>query len=164
MSLPPGATLVSGTVPDQSSMLPPGATLVSGQLPVETPLIPDPIEQARAGISKTIPKALIPGTVIADPTGGKMAIAQSGKDPAYNDYMRESGKVAGMTAGGMTASVFGATGVLAKSLAAGAGTGVGELAGGGTPTESAETAGLTTAGGLLFGGLSAGARNLLKSG
>lgn len=36
MSLPPGATLVSGSVPTDASQLPPGATLVSGSLPSPT--------------------------------------------------------------------------------------------------------------------------------
>lgn len=60
MSLPPGATLVSGSLPD-ASQLPPGATLVSGDLP--TPAQPGVLDKANEYAGKALSAAGLPTSI-----------------------------------------------------------------------------------------------------
>ena len=118
---------------------------------------PDAVKQAQEAVSSGI-KPLIPGTATQDPTDGKMAAAQAGKDTKYNEYMKQSGRLASETVGGMAGGALvgpllkgagaagggGFTGWLLKALARnsaiGGGTGVGALASGAKPKDALETA------------------------
>lgn len=99
--------------------------------------LPKPALQAKQQVMSNI-KPLIPGTATVDPTGGFTEVQNS---PAYNEYMRQSGIMAGATAGTMGAgalvpAVKGLTGLALRAGASGAGAGAGSLAGGATPPEA----------------------------
>lgn len=89
---------------------------------------------------------------------------------SYNEYERESGRdiatIAGaMATGGLVPKGWGAVGkYLAKPVVSGVGAGVGNLIGGGTPSEAMQAGTSTAAGEMLFGGLAAGAKGLIRSG
>ena len=142
--------------------------------------IPDAAAQAHAATSAAI-KPVIPGTAIVDPTGGKMATAQAGKDPKYTEYMKQSGRMANETAGGMAGGALaspllkgaeaagggGTMGWILKALARnagiGAGTGAGAMAGGARPAEALETAAGTTLAGTALEGTGAATAKIAKS-
>jgi hypothetical protein len=120
---------------------------------------PDPNKQAQERLRSLI-KSLIRGTGTVDPTGGALERAQAGKEPKYSEYMKESGKLAGATAGAMAlgpvaSAAAGPVGgaealpwiirLLARSSSAGFGAGGGSLALGASPKEALGTAATATA-------------------
>jgi hypothetical protein len=127
---------------------------VVAKMPVSNPeqqtisQLPNAAMQAKQQSTATI-KPLIPGTGTIDPTGGGMAAAQAGQNPAYNEYQRQSGILAGTVAGTMGAGAIPALrvipgagllknipGFIGRSLTSGIGAGTGALAGGATPEEA----------------------------
>jgi hypothetical protein len=101
-----------------------------------------------------------------NPGGGNFEHAPT----TYNEYERESGRDIGTVAGAMGASGlvpsgWGAVGkYLVKPIVHGAGTAIGALTGGATPTEAATTGGQVAAGEGILGGISAGAQALMRTG
>jgi hypothetical protein len=76
---------------------------------------------------------------------GLSPFTQAGQQQAktgenYNDYMRQSGRLAGTVVGGMTGGALNTLPWMGRALATGAATGAGDLASGGTPKEAAVTA------------------------
>lgn len=159
MSLPPGATLVSGTLPN-AMRLPPGASLVDyeAEQAARPTVAPQP---------NPMPLVAPSGEALAG-GGGPSPEALTGRREAFRTGTKAYGTTVGATMGAeLLPEAYGA-GVLGKlllkPLTTGLGAAAGNVAGGGTPTEAAE-AGATTAGGTaLFGGLGLTARSLVRSG
>lgn len=130
------------------------ATPATGDLP-----IPDAVAQARAQTAAAIPTMAAINTsdtpadrIDSNKTARVSPYTAAGARTAsigegYNEYMRQSGVMAGAGAGAGLAAlgsgVAGATGVAARALAAGAGAGGGSIVGGATPKEAAINAAVT---------------------
>lgn len=165
--LPAGYSL-SGAVP----ALPPGYNLSA-----ETQ-IPDAVAQARAQTAAAIPTmaAINSSDTPADRLNSNKTQTVSpytarGERTAsigegYNDYMRQSGIVAGAAAGGSLAAagsgITGLTGVGARALLSGAGAGGGSLVGGATPKEAAEAAATSTVASPVLEGAGALVKGAVK--
>jgi polyhydroxyalkanoate synthesis regulator phasin len=127
--------------------------------------LPNAAGQAKQQVISNI-KPVIPGTATIDPTGGGMATAQAGQNPAYNDYMHQSGVLAGTVAGPMAMGGLsqgpGIVKLLGRAAATGVGAGAGTLAGGGTPKEAAVNATTGAVSQPIAEGISSGASSLVK--
>lgn len=133
-----------------------GRDVFDQALAAKTPDLPDTNKQAAAAIANIIPQqeAVRSNPILAGPKGASNIgaygnLAQTSQN--LNDYMQQSGNLAGNVAGtlatgGVLPAVKGA-GIATKalrlagrSLATGAGAGAGSLAGGATPQEAAANA------------------------
>jgi hypothetical protein len=125
--------------------------------------IPETSPVRRAPVDRNAP---VDTTVLnLNPGGGNFK-----KQTSYNEYERESGRdigtIAGaMATGGMVPSGWGALGkYLVKPIVRGTGAAVGNVSGGGTPGEAAQTGTSVAAGEGIMGGLSAAASSLMRTG